>query len=74
MVLVGDDRDAVPDSPLRRIDFGAQREEGLVHYTAGSWPIGEAEVRAFTAMDVPRLGLPKARIATSDTQKKPRTK
>jgi len=47
-------------------DFGAQRAEGLVHYTAGSWPIGEAQVRAFHALDVPGLDLPKARIATSD--------
>jgi adenosylhomocysteine nucleosidase len=47
-------------------DFGAQRADGLVHYTAGSWPIGDAQVRAFTAMEVPGLGLPKARVATSD--------
>jgi len=47
-------------------DFGAQRAGGLVHYTAGTWPIGEAQVQAFTAMDVPGLGLPKARVATSD--------
>jgi len=47
-------------------DFGAQRADGLVHYTAGTWPIGDAQVRAFTAMEVPGLGLPKARVATSD--------
>jgi len=47
-------------------DFGAQRAEGLVHYTAGSWPIGEADVQAFTALRVPGLDLPVARIATSD--------
>jgi adenosylhomocysteine nucleosidase len=47
-------------------DFGAQRADGLVHYTAGTWPIGDAQVQAFTAMDVPGLGLPKARVATSD--------
>jgi nucleoside phosphorylase len=47
-------------------DFGAQRVDGLTHYTAGSWPIGEASVEAFTAMALPGLDLPKARIATSD--------
>jgi adenosylhomocysteine nucleosidase len=47
-------------------DFGAQRAAGLVHYTAGSWPIGEAKVQAFAAMGVPGLDLPEARIATSD--------
>ena len=47
-------------------DYGAQRTEGLVHYTAGSWPIGSAQVRAFKAMPLPDLGLPTARIATSD--------
>jgi len=47
-------------------DFGAQRAAGLVHYTAGSWPIGDAQVQAFAAMDLPGLDLPKARIATSD--------
>jgi len=47
-------------------DFGAQRADGLTHYTAGSWPIGEARVEAFAAMPVPGLDLPNARIATSD--------
>jgi len=47
-------------------DFGAQRPEGLVRYTAGAWPIGPAEVRAFTAMPVRETGLPAIRIATSD--------
>lgn len=47
-------------------DFGAQRAEGLTHYTAGSWPIGPAKIEAFRAMTLPDLGLPKARIATSD--------
>ena len=47
-------------------DFGAQRPEGLVHYTAGSWPIGPARVEAFRAADLPIAGLPTARIATSD--------
>lgn len=47
-------------------DFGAQRPDGLVHYTAGAWPIGPAEVRAFTAMPLAGSGLPAIRIATSD--------
>lgn len=47
-------------------DFGAQRGEGLTHYTAGTWPIGSAEVRAFQAMHLPQVELPRARIATSD--------
>ena len=47
-------------------DFGAQRAEGLTHYTAGSWPIGPAAVEAFRAMPLPPFGLPRARIATSD--------
>ena len=47
-------------------DFGAQRAAGLTHYTAGSWPIGEAVVQAFEALDLPGLDLPKARVATSD--------
>ncbi len=47
-------------------DFGAQRPDGLVHYTAGSWPIGPASVSAFRAMPLPPLGLPETLIATSD--------
>ncbi len=47
-------------------DYGAQRPPGLTHYTAGSLPIGLAEVQAFQAMPLPGLGLPTARIATSD--------
>lgn len=47
-------------------DFGAMRDERLTHYTAGCWPIGPARVEAFRAMDLPDLGLPHARIATSD--------
>jgi nucleoside phosphorylase len=47
-------------------DYGAQRADGLVHYTAGHMPIGPAAVRAFEAHPVPDTGLPHARIATSD--------
>lgn len=46
-------------------DFGAQRETGLVHYTAGSWPFGPAEVRPFTPL-AHASPLPRTRIATSD--------
>ncbi len=47
-------------------DFGAQRPDGLVHYTAGRWPIGPATVEAHRALDIDGLDLPTARIATSD--------
>jgi len=47
-------------------DYGAQRAEGLVHYTPGHMPIGPASVQAFRAQDVPETGLPRARIATAD--------
>ena len=47
-------------------DYGAQRTPGLTHYTAGTLPIGVAEVQAFEALPVPGLDLPNARIATSD--------
>jgi nucleoside phosphorylase len=47
-------------------DYGAQRTDGLVHYTAGSWPIGPADLEPFRAMALPGIGLPAARIATSD--------
>lgn len=47
-------------------DFGAQRAEGLVHYTPGEWPIGPASVSAFRAAPLPASGLPEIRIATSD--------
>jgi adenosylhomocysteine nucleosidase len=47
-------------------DYGAQRPEGLIHYTAGSWPIGPSRLQAFEAMELPVPALPTARIATSD--------
>jgi nucleoside phosphorylase len=47
-------------------DYGAQRADGLTHYTAGHMPIGPAAVRAFRAMEIAETGLPRARIATSD--------
>ncbi len=47
-------------------DYGAQRPDGFVHYTAGAWPIGPAEVTAFSAGPLPDIGLPQARIVTGD--------
>ena len=47
-------------------DYGAQRPDGFVNYTAGDWPIGEAVVRPYLAHAVGDPGLPKARIASSD--------
>lgn len=48
-------------------DYGAQRANGFAHFTAGSWPIGEAILAPFVAMELPDIGLPKARIATGDS-------
>ena len=47
-------------------DYGAQRPGGFAHFTAGSWPIGEARVEAFRAHPLPDVGLPRARIVTGD--------
>jgi adenosylhomocysteine nucleosidase len=47
-------------------DYGAQRPNGFIHYTAGSWPIGPAVVEAFLARPLPDIGLPMARIVTGD--------
>ena len=47
-------------------DYGAMRSHSFAHYSAGSWPIGEAHVEPFTARPMPELGLPKVRIITSD--------
>ena len=48
-------------------DYGAQRSDGLIHFAAGTLPIGSAQrVQAFEAMALPDIGLPQARIATSD--------
>lgn len=48
-------------------DFGAQRPEGFAHFTAGSWPIGPAQLEAFLAHPLPDIGLPLARIVTGDS-------
>jgi len=47
-------------------DYGAQREDGLAHYTPGSLPIGPHDLQAFSAMSLTGTKLPEARIATSD--------
>jgi adenosylhomocysteine nucleosidase len=47
-------------------DYGAQRPGEFVHYTAGSWPIGPAEVVHFPAHPMPNVGIPSARIVSGD--------
>lgn len=48
-------------------DFGARRADGFVRYTAGSWPIGEAQLETFAALPKPiGLELPQAIIASGD--------
>ncbi len=47
-------------------DYGAARLDHFAHYSAGAWPIGEAHIEAFRAKATPDIGLPKARIITSD--------
>lgn len=47
-------------------DYGAQQQDGFVHYSAGSLPIGPSKLHYFQAMPTPLLHLPPARIATSD--------
>jgi adenosylhomocysteine nucleosidase len=48
-------------------DYGAQRHDGFVHYTAGSWPIGPAQVEAFLAHPLPDVRLPVANMVTGDS-------
>ncbi len=47
-------------------DYGARQPDGLVHYRAGDWPMGEPRDQAFMAMPDPGLGLPHAAIASGD--------
>jgi adenosylhomocysteine nucleosidase len=47
-------------------DYGAQRDDGLTHYTPGALPIGQSDLQVFQAMQLADLDLPRARIATSD--------
>ncbi len=48
-------------------DYGAERSDGFVHYTAGTYPIGAAQVDPFLAIADPGLGLPHARVASGDS-------
>jgi 5'-methylthioadenosine/S-adenosylhomocysteine nucleosidase len=47
-------------------DYGASRNDGFAHYSAGAWPIGQAHIEPFYAAAMPDLGLPKVRIITGD--------
>jgi adenosylhomocysteine nucleosidase len=48
-------------------DYGARRDDRFVHYTAGVVPIGPPKMHFYEAMLTPKLDLPAARIATSDS-------
>lgn len=48
-------------------DYGATRSGGFAHFTAGSWPIGDALFEPAIAYTLPDIGLPSARIATGDS-------
>jgi nucleoside phosphorylase len=47
-------------------DFGAKRTGGMVHYSAGTLPIGSPAIEPFQSWAGARLDLPNTRIATSD--------
>lgn len=47
-------------------DYGAERSDGFVHYSAGSWPIGPATLEPLLPIADPGLGLPHCRIASGD--------
>jgi 5'-methylthioadenosine/S-adenosylhomocysteine nucleosidase len=47
-------------------DYGASRNDGFAHYTAGAWPIGQAHIEPYRAATMPDIGLPKVRIVTGD--------
>jgi adenosylhomocysteine nucleosidase len=48
-------------------DYGARQEDRFVHYSAGVIPIGPPKLHFYQAMLTPKLDLPAARIATSDS-------
>jgi adenosylhomocysteine nucleosidase len=48
-------------------DYGAERSDGFVHYTAGTYPIGPAQVVPFLTIADPGLGLPHVRVASGDS-------
>jgi adenosylhomocysteine nucleosidase len=47
-------------------DYGASRNDGFAHYSAGAWPIGQAHIEPFRAAAMPDIGLTKVRIITGD--------
>lgn len=47
-------------------DYGARKPDAFVHYPAGSWPMGPANVQPYDAMSVSGLPLPHACIASGD--------
>lgn len=47
-------------------DYGALRNDGFAHYSAGAWPIGQAHIEPFRAAVMPDIGMPKVRIITGD--------
>jgi adenosylhomocysteine nucleosidase len=47
-------------------DYGASRDDGFAHYNAGAWPIGPTTLSPFSAMLLPDIGLPNARIVSGD--------
>lgn len=64
--LIASEHHVFKISEAMQSDYGAQRDSGFVHYTAGSMPIGPAVLRHFEALSVPGLDLPEARIASGD--------
>lgn len=47
-------------------DYGARRSDGLVPYTAGSWPMGPPTLAPFAAYDLPGPALPDVGIVSGD--------
>lgn len=47
-------------------DFGAKRPAGVIHYPAGTLPMGPSGIQPFRAFAAGMLDLPNARIASSD--------
>ncbi|MCW2350591.1 purine phosphorylase [Sphingobium sp. B12D2B] len=47
-------------------DYGARRPDAFVHYPAGAWPMGPANVTPYAAMPDPGSALPHACIASGD--------
>lgn len=47
-------------------DYGALGDEGITHYRAGDWPMGETRDPAFISMSDAESGLPHANIISGD--------